>query len=724
MIKAVLYGSVAMICVVPQAAIAQEGSTSATDKAAGQLDDIVVTAQRRSESAQDVPIAITAIGGEALGERRILDTQGLQLAVPSLNFGSDSGFAMPFLRGVGSTITAPGAEASVATFVDGVYVASSQGLIMNMLGVDRVEVLAGPQGTLYGRNASGGAINLYTLTPGQETEIEATLGYGNYDCKEASFRASGALTDRLSAGLYLAGSHGETFLNYASPRPAGQQTNNRAWGVRAKAVWNPIDSLKLTGSAEYTHDYNLGGANRNVQADALGITVGGSPIIEEYRLSSDIPQYRRTKTWTAILREEVDLQWAQLVGITGYRHTNSFTQTNLDGTDAPVAYVNSPVDSKQVSQEIQLLSKKASKLSWIVGGYYFHEDSGFLPLRVRSGILFPAPLVGYDFFSPIETTSYALFAQGTLMLTDRLGVTVGGRYTWDKKDKGASHQDLQTSAGPAAVLPSPSTSASWEKFTPKVTLEYKTDPALFYLTYSEGYKAGLFTTSSADNSPVNPETLKSFELGVKSDLFERRLRINLAAYRYRFNDLQVSVFTGGAAQVYQNAATAKAIGIEGSVLARMTDTTTLKLGASFEDSEYTNYLNAPFYTLTPAGNLDGSQSAKGKPLIRAPKFVGTAEIDQRVPMADGSELALNVNLYHNSGFNWDPSGQRKQAAYDLVGASIGYTSSDGRWNLSLWGKNLFDKYYANVSTITNFGSFAVDAERRTYGATLRLRFAR
>lgn len=697
---------------------AAPGTTASPVNDNSGFGDIIVTAQKRSETAQSVPIAITAIGGDALEKARILDTQSLQAAVPSLNYASDSGFAMPFLRGVGSTITAPGAEASVATFVDGVYVANSQSLIMNLLGVDRIEVLAGPQGTLYGRNASGGAINVYTLTPKNEFEAAASLGYGKYDALEGNARVSGGVTDRLAVGLYVAGMRRDTYLNFGANRPQGQRTANKAWGVRAKAVWDPIDAVKLTGSIEHSYDYNVEGGVRNGQPDAIGVTLGGSSDIRNYLYLEDVPQFTRTKTTAAVLREEVDLDFAQLVGITAYRHLNSFTQTNLDGTDAPVAYVNSPVRSKQFSQEVQLVSRDDSKIKWIVGGYYFHDKSGFLPLSVRSAVLLPAPLIGYDFFSPLNTRSYALFAQASVPLLDRLSLTVGGRYTWDRKVKGDSRQDFLTSAGVAQSVPTPGAAASWSKFTPKISVEYKANDTLFYATYSQGYKSGLFTVSSADNTVVNPETLKSFEVGVKSDLFDRRLRVNLAAYRYTFSNLQVSVFKGGAAQAYENAAAAKAYGLEATVAGRLTSTTTLKFGASLEQSEYTSYLNAPFFVLSPLGNGNSSVSAKGNPLIRAPKFVGTAGIDQRIPLADGSEFQLSADVYHNSGFFWDPAQQRRQPSYDLVGASLGYTRADKQWRVNAWVKNLFDKYHANVSTITNFGTYNIDAEPRTFGVTL------
>lgn len=700
---------------LPTAALAQD-SAEADNSPFG---EIIVTAQKRAENVQNVPIAITSIGAGELEGARVADTQDLQLAVPSLNYSTNTGFAQPFLRGVGSDIGSPGAEASVATFIDGVYIASNQGVITNLLGVERVEVLAGPQGTLYGRNASGGAINVYTFTPGSQLDAAASLTVGNYERYEASARVSGPITDTLSVGLYGAAMRRETFLDYQPTLPPGQETVNEAYGVRFKAVWQPVDAIKLTGSIEHTYDYNVEGAYRNVQPNSLGITLGGSNLIEDYVVASDIAAYRRATATTAILREEIDLQFADLVGITGYRKSNSVVQANLDGTNSPVAYVYSPIRSKQFSQEVQLLSKPGSSLTWIAGAYYMHENSGYLPLAVRSGVLLPAPLIGYDFFSPIKTRSFAVFAQATAPLTERLSLTLGGRYTWDRKIKEAGRQDLIAPGGIVAVsVPYPEARASWEKFTPKVGLEYKLDDALIYATYSQGYKSGLFTTSSADNTAINPENLDSWEVGFKSDLFDRRLRLNASAYYYKFSDLQVAVFEGGAAQTYRNAGKARAYGLDVTAQLAVTDTTTLKLGAALEDSEYQDFPTSAFFILRPIGNIAESRPADGNPLMRAPEFVGTAELTQRIPLSNDGEIELNASLYHNSGFSWNPSAQLKQESYEVVNLSASFLLPDRNWKITGWVTNLFDVNRDLNRAFTNFGTFEIDDAPRMYGLSV------
>lgn len=687
-------------------------------EAASPFGDIIVTAQKRSENVQNVPIAVTSIGAGDLANARVADTQDLQLAVPSLNYATNAGFAQPFLRGVGSDIGSPGAEASVATFIDGVYIVNNQSVITNLLGVDRVEVLAGPQGTLYGRNASGGAINVYTMTPRQDMEAGASVTGGNYERFEGTAHVSGGVTDTLALGVYAIGMRRHTYLDYAPTLPPGQRTTNEAWAARFKAVWQPVDAVKLTGSIEYSYDYNVEASYRNVQPNAIGNTLGGTPIIKDYTVVSDIAQFRRATATMAVLREEIDLDFAELIGITGYRKGKSTVQANLDGTDMPVAYVNSPIRSRQFSQEAQLVSKAESPIKWIAGAYYLTEKSGYLPLSVRSGVLLPAPLIGYDLFSPIHTRSFAIFAQGTAPLTNQLSLTLGARYTWDRKAKGAGRQDLLLPDGSVAIsLPYGAVSHNWEKFTPRVGLEYRLNDALLYATYSQGYKSGLFTTSSADNTAVNPETLNSWELGFKSDLFDRRLRFNASTYYYSFKDLQVAVFEGGAAQSYRNAAKARAYGVDFSMMAALSDTTTLKLGGAIEHSEYKDFPTAAYFILQPAGNLNSSRPANGNPLMRAPKFVGTAELDQKIPLNNGASVDFNAGLYHNGGFNWDPAGDLRQKSYENVNLSATYVTPDKNWKLSAWVTNLFDTQRFVTKAITNFGTFAADDAPRMYGVT-------
>ncbi|CAN5193000.1 TonB-dependent receptor [soil metagenome] len=719
----------AFLCVTASlAAMAIGTAATAQDQSAPLLEDIVVTAQKRAENVQDVPIAVTAITSETLQKSRALDTRTLQLSVPALSYGTSSGFAMPFLRGIGSSVQTPGTEPSVATFVDGVYVAANQGVLLSLLGVDRVEVLAGPQGTLYGRNASGGAINLYTLTPSQTVDAKATTTYGNYARLEASGYISGPITDRLSVGLYAAASRRDTYLDYDAS-PMGQSELNKSWGARLKAVWEPVDGVKFTGSVERLVQQNVDAANRNVQPDALGITLGGDPTIKNYTVVSDSVQYIKPKTTAAVLRTEIDLGFGDLVGVTSYRKLRSDVQSSIDGVDIPLAYVAAPIRSKQFSQEAQILSKPSSPIKWIAGLFYLHEKGGYDPLYVRSGILFAgAPFNSSDTFGSYDTKSYAAFAQVTVPLTESFSITTGGRYTEDHKRKLPTVTAL-TLDGVSIGIPDtvfPGSKKSWSKFTPKVTLEYKIPDALFYATYSKGFKSGQFNVSQPlESAPVNPESLTDYEVGIKTELFDRRVRMNLAAYYYDFTGLQVMVLdpSGGVSAVLRNAANARAYGAEANITAAVTRNFVVNFSAAYEDSKYKRFDNAPFFIFSPAGNSQIlGVSAAGNDLIRAPKFVGTAGATYTVPLASGAKIDLHGDAYYNDGFFWDPSQQFRQSSYTLLNASVTYTAPSGRWYAQVWGTNLTNRHnFIDIAATAPFGTYASDDAPRMYGVTLNWR---
>lgn len=728
--KHYLLCSVMLPVVLVSPAWAQDIESTDQNKPAqrGGLQEIVVTAQKRAQNVQDVPIAVTAITGNALADQRVLDTRSLQQAVPTLQYGNAAGFALPFLRGIGSALQTPGTEPSVATFVDGVYVASNSATMMGLLGIDRVEVLAGPQGTLYGRNTSGGAINIYTLTPSQSTDAQVKLTYGNYDRIEASGYASGPLTDNLVVGIYATAGRRDTYYHF-DPRPADQSLQNSFHAVRVKAVWDPTEAIRFTGSYEYSQEKTVDTAFRNAQPGSMGVTLfGGDPKTEEYLINVDAVNLSQPRSHSLMLREEFDLGFADLVGITGYRHLDKPTGTDLDGTTAPLVSVFATNFSRQFTQEVQLLSKPGGPLEWIAGLYYFYERAGYAGLQVRSDILFEGAFNRATTDGDLLARSYAAFAQGTVTLADGLRLTVGGRYTRDKKEKEDAIVSYSIDGTPVGIPPDvvPGAKKSWSKFTPRVTLEYKINDTLLYATYSKGFKSGQFNASdAADRTAVDPESLTDYEVGLKTDLFDRRLRINAAAYYYDFTNLQVQVLDptgGGVAARLQNAAKARAYGVEATVTAALTDALTINASAAWEDSKYTNFQNAPFVVFSPTGNSQIPLPATGNDLIYAPKFVGSFGATYKVDLGAGS-LDLHGDVYYNDGYAFTVHRQFMQPSYTLVNASVTYHLPGDQLSLQAWGTNLTNAHrFAERALSVPFGAYQADDAPRMYGVTLTWKY--
>ncbi|WP_313802531.1 TonB-dependent receptor [Sphingobium sp.] len=691
----------------------------------GVLEDIVVTAQKRSERLQDVPIAITAVSSTAIERGRISTTQDLQLLVPSLQYTSLGTSATPFLRGVGSDIAMPNAEASVATYIDGVYVAHTVAAIQQLLGVERVEVLKGPQGTLYGRNATGGAISVITRTPMQELEAGGTLTYGNYDRIEGSAYLSGGIADNLVVGVYAAGSMRDTFVKHITPATTDQPDKEKSLAVRGKFVFSPTETLKLTGSIEHVEVRSPeGGTFRNVQSDSVlyNPLVFDQPRIIERRVAvNDHPSYSRSNQTSAALRTEADFDSVRLLAITGYRKSTFRLSSDLDGTQLPFLAIFGDQFGKQFSQEVQLLSGPGSPVEWIAGAYYFNQRAGFNPVTTLSNLLFPSPVTGLSNIAAVRTRSYAAFAQATVPI-NQFRITLGGRYTVDKKRIEDASSFAVDAAGNlvGAATPFPDEAKTWRAFTPKLTVDYKTGTTLFYATASKGFKSGAFNIATpADNGPVNPEKLTAFEIGSKSRFNGGRIAFETSAYYYKMKDLQVQVFdpSRSASALLENAASAELYGIEASLSATLTSELTLNTAVAWEHTRYKNYPQAAGFVTTPGDfNQSSTVDATGFKLPQAPEWVVSSSLDYRKELANGGIIGASGSWYYNDGFFWHTDGSR-QKSYHLVKLSLDYTLPGEHIMLRAFVTNLTQAKRANSVFYTPTSLLYQEAEPRMYGIT-------
>jgi iron complex outermembrane receptor protein len=690
------------------------------------LGDIIVTAQKREQRLQDVPIAVTALQGDMLQQQNVQSTRDLQFVVPSLVFNQLSSYGQPFLRGIGSDLVGPNAEAGVATYIDGVFVAAGAGIVQGLLGTDRVEVLAGPQGTLYGRNAVGGAINIYTLTPGATLEAAASGTYGRYDRTDVSAHVSGPVSDTLSLGVYGAFQRRGTYLDFSSATP-DDANEVQAAGVRAKAVLKPSDMLTFTLSGEYVSTRNNeAGTYRNAQPDALAYAFGAPNLSgQRFLIDSDNVQFSNTEQWGAYLRTDLDLGWSQVLSITSYRDLKEDGFGDVDGTSAPILASFSPSQfANQFSQEIQLLAPSSSSVQWIIGAYYFDGSSGYKD-QITEGVVFPAPVAALDNRTDIKTRSLAFFGQATVpidRIAEGLKLTLGGRYTIDHKRYRAS--SLLFGASGAQIGPEtfyPVDSKTWRKFTPKITLDYKIDRTLLYATYSRGFKAGAYNPSTPTSpGPVDPETLDAFEIGLKSTI-ANKVRLSTAGYYYKFSNIQVSRIDLGTS-IIQNAAEGEAYGVEGSLFVAATSNLDLSASASLEHTEYKRFNNAVSYVPSPAGNASVPVDASGNRMIRAPKLVFNLGANQAIPLGNGGKINLAANYYYNDGFFWDAANQLRQGSYDLANASVEYVLPGDRFSVRGFVNNIGDTYYRTQSFYTPVSLLVQEAIGRTYGITLQFKY--
>lgn len=718
-----------IIIICLSASVSMPVLAQATGEQAG-LEDIIVTAQKRSERLQDVPIAITAVSQSAIERGRITTSQDLQLLVPSLQYTSLGSSATPFLRGVGSDVGQPNAEASVATYVDGVYIAHTVTTIQQLLGVERVEVLKGPQGTLYGRNATGGAINIITRTPKQELEATASLTYGNYDRIEGSASVSGGLSENLAAGLYVAGSVRDSYLRYVTPATTDQPDKEKNLAIRGKFVLDASDALTFTGSVEHVRLRSPeGGSFRNIQDDSVlyNPLVFAQPRINEERVVvNDFPNFTRSNQTSALLRTEADLGSARLLAITGYRRASFTLSTDLDASQLPALGMIAQQRSRQFTQEIQLLSGPESPVEWIAGLYYFNQRAGFLPsVTTFSGVLFPPPVNAQANSDAVRTRSYAAFAQATVPIDD-FRITLGGRYTIDKKHfQNASTTFLDASGaalGPPTIYPDEK--KTWRAFTPKLTLDYKIGDTLLYATASRGFKSGAFNLATpSDNGPVNPEKLNALEIGSKSRLNDGRLAIETSAYYYDFKNIQVQVFdpSRSASALLENAASAELYGVEASLSALVTDELTLNTAVAWEHTRYKSYPDAATFDTAPgAFNLSANIDASGHDLPQAPEWVVSSSVEYRKVLGNGGTVEAVGSWYYNDGFFWDAASRVRQRRYHLVNLSLGYTLPGDNLSFRGFVTNLTNANHAYSVFYSPTSLLYQQAQPRMYGITAKL----
>ena len=695
---------------VPPAAPAVQSAPSG-------LQDIVVTAQRREERLQDVPIAVTAVGAGQIAAQAIRTSQDIQMLVPTLVYDNIAQYATPFMRGIGTDLVIPSADLSVATYLDGVYIPNAGDAISTLLAVDRVEVLEGPQGTLYGRNAVGGAINIITLSPRQELEAKASLGYGNYDRIEGSASISGGLAPGLSVGAYFMGSRRDTYLHIRHPAPVtGEPDHETNWAGRLKLVYEPSDLLRLTASYQHS-DFKgrEGPAYHQSDPNALGYALGATFDPDRYSVTTNAPIYQRSRADSAMFRAEVFTDSFNIVSTTGYREFRGETSNDIDSTSVYIVTVNSVIPSKSFTQEIQIQSPQGSPWTWVVGGYYYHERAAYQPLAAQFGPPLGSPVDYQETRASSKTDSFAIFGQATVPLdavTDGLNLTLGGRYTIDRKTFQGTDQFFLGNfpdgapAGPPTIYPSDH--KRWKQFTPKITLDYKTGDTLIYGTYSKGFKSGVFNLSTPTTpGPVDPEELEAYEIGFKSDFADHRIRLNAAAYYYDFTGLQVAVTTGLTATV-QNAATVRTYGLTGSLAVQASQELLFSANAAWAAGEYRDFDNYAF---------DGATvDASGNRIQRLPKWLigATASFNREL---DFGKLHATAGWRYNSGYYFDAAEFERQKAFHLINATIGISILDDKLDLSVWGRNLGNIYRRTSSLPTGMSRINNVAEPRMYGVT-------
>ncbi|WP_340267052.1 TonB-dependent receptor [Sphingobium mellinum] len=738
----------ATVATFERTALIQEGPVvpaAATEAAPEGTPDIVVTATKRSENLMNIPVAVSALSGDTLTALGVQGVQALQIATPAVVFPNTGAFSQPYIRGVGSRLNQAGFDPSVAAYVDGRYIGRQSSMNFEFADIERVEVLKGPQGVLFGRNASAGAIRIITRDVSKDFEGYVKAGYGNYNRWMLQGAVNIPISDTL--GIRISGDtlHRDGFAKNIFPAGRKQWDDRNWYSVRGKIRWEPTDwfDARLTGS--YWTSNDLAGTDV-VQVGRLdlstGLRLGGITGTDSKHVASALQQPNDKREYATELDLHFNLGFADLTTITTYADLNNVLGFDGDGTSAQLVDAVIFEKSKTFSHEIQLASAGKGPFEWLVGGYYFHDDTDFDTIVNRATAV-PASPVASQSDENVKTKSVAVFGQLKWNITDKLSLTAGGRYTHDKKSwyAGPSGNSPVTLPGPLPFIGE----KSWSKFTPSLTAEYDFGDVLTYLKFARGYKSG-GPNYPANQPVVNPETLDMYEAGLKASLFNRKLRTTLSAFYYDYSDLQVSraAAEGSAVVTTENAANAKLYGLDADMNWAVSRAFTLTGGISLLHSEYQGYLaNAKVYrglippgstlAVRPAGMIDVGFNASGQSLLRAPKFSAFAGANYTVSV-NGGKIPVSLSYAYKSSylfdFIFDPPGitetgstsALRQKGYGLVNGRIGFTPDSDRWNVSAWVNNAFDKKYFDDVAAAGTGIRASYAPPRTYGVDVQFKF--
>jgi iron complex outermembrane recepter protein len=713
-----------------RAQVAESSAPAALETADGTsgLGDIVVTAQKREQKLQDVPIAIAVVGGKSLEAAGAQSTLQLQTVAPSLNISSSAGGGVvrPSIRAVGASTNGPGIENSVATYIDGVYLASAVASFLTLTSIDRVEVLKGPQGTLFGRNATGGLINIITRDPTDDLSGSADLSYGNYQTLTARSYIAGPIVDGVKADLAL--QYTRQGDGYGTNLTTGNDNarTHHDFSARSKWLLYPTDSTKVTLTGDYAQykkaiDYSPYPTNLVPFAFFTSPYTGGP-----YNTQSDFEHRLKFSGGGASARIEQAIGDLSLISITAYRKSQFETGFDFDFTPDPFINIKIyRIAEKQFSQEVQLLSSSNKSFSWILGGYYFYYKSQLNHQTVE----FLGPLASQGYLenrTGQQARSYSGFAQADLSLTSTTEITVGGRYTKEDRSLIGSFATFDPAGNPTfqAVLDNAAgTSKSFSKATFRAAINHHFSPDMMgYLSFNRGFRSGGFNPGDPFGQPYNPEVLDAYEAGIKSDPIKGVLRLNLSTFYYKYKNLQINRYVNGGV-IILNGPAAEIYGGELEVNTRLSDRLKLDTSLAVMHDRFTTYPDADYYVGCPTGaSVPCAMSAKGKKLPYAPSVTGNASLTYTLPLSGGSQILANANIYYNSGYSVDAAKTLSQGAYSFVNASLKWESVGDRYSINIWGRNLNGALVASELSITNTGAIAQYYPPRTYGMTVGVKF--
>jgi iron complex outermembrane recepter protein len=710
--------------------------------------DIVVTAERRSGTLQKTPLSITALTGNDLAKARISSVADLRGNVPGLQVSTLAGYTYPYIRGIGSNALGLATDSSVAVMFDGVYLSRPEVANVPFGDIERVEVLRGPQGTLYGRNATGGLINVVEKQPSETFDAAGTLEYGSYNHVLGQAYLTGPVSDlghtavsfsyvHLSDDGYIRNLGATQSPGGAPDRYDDQGTDAARFQIKSEVT----DRLTVRLAADYTRIREAGNQLKPINAANAGFAeafpqVFGKVDVPGNFYEGDITIPLKNNGDFYGIHGYVDYQLAddiKLSSITAFRRNKSDVCYSSGGTNIDMVDVCFVLDSQQISQELQLTGK-TGRFSWVVGLYYFNENGAndfyqYYPTAYPSAFGLPSPSTTFKLGSTElwwltheNTDAYAAYAQGTYALSDKLHFTGGIRYSIETKSFGNAFSEAGVGAPGGAYGPVTfQGSRTWHQPTPKFGIEYfPTSHLMLYASATKGFKSGGFNSTSVGiQQPYNPETVWSYEGGLKSQWLDNKVRLNMSGFYYNYDNLQVNSYSSGHS-VVTNAASAELYGGEAELRVNPIPSFTISGSLALLHAEYRNYTSPGQFVAAQTVNLSGNT------LPKAPKVSVNAAVEKYFDLAADYRLTFRGDYsYTGRQYYSAYDGNLSQNGYSLVNAQISLAPQQGKWTLGFYVKNLTGtKYYLDMEEYSTVGEGieALAAPPRTFGGSISYRW--
>lgn len=721
--------------------LAQDTNNGAEEDSFG-IEEIIVTARKREESLQEVPVSITAFSGEELAAKSLHGLREIAQFTPNFsmyNQGQAAGTSgLAYIRGIGQVDPSLHFDPGVGIYVDGIYMGRMQGIDIDLTDPARIEVLRGPQGTLFGKNTIGGAVNIISAMPSDEAGGSAQITVGRFNRIDGKADANiplikGKLAIKLSAATHNADGYG-TRLDFATGEKLDEMGDINSLSGRALISWTPSENLDVLLSIDGTRVREAGAVRKVlnfVETPLVGLlNMFVDPDYSDvFATDSDFTTYgngfnaRDIDAWGLGLT----VQWNQdnwsIKSLTSYRETTAFNGTDPDGSIYKLIDLAADYQQDQFSQEFQFSGTSFDdRFNWVVGLYYFEEDGysrEFLDVY-REIYDFIGLDISFTRDVWIDNKSYAVFGQGTFDITDQLSATVGMRYTDEKKN--VSRMRFRHVTG-LVFVPLDSTSTSSSAVSPRASLDYKwNDDVMTYVSAARGFKGGGINGNSLTSNefaPFDPEFVWTYEAGFRSDFADNRMRLNASFFYTDYKDIQFTVIrgdpdTGEPITVVDNAGTAEMKGFEVEFVALPTPDLLLSAGIGLTDGKYTSI----------AAGVPLTTDLK---LVKFPKWSVNLSGQYTMPVGNAGQVVGRLDWVYKTEIHHDalnsPFGL--QPSYSLLNARLTYENSGGNWSLSLFGTNLTDERYimgaTDLSDALGFAEVQY-ARPREWGLSLQYNF--